>query len=413
MTHRPDRAGPLRGVKVLDLTHVMAGAYCTMLLADLGAGVIKIEKPRTGDDTRRMGMMTSHGESAAFMAVNRNKRSAVIDLKSHEGVEVLLRLASTADILVENFRPGTMQRLGLGYDALAAVNLGLVYCSISGYGTTGPYAHQGGFDLVAQGMSGLMSLTGEPGRPPVKVGVPICDLNAGMFAAQGALAAYIHARASGQGQHVETSLLEAGIAYTVWESALYFETGDVAEPTGSAHRLSAPYEAFRTKDGYITVGAANQRNWERLCVAIGREALLADERFAQPSDRLTNRDALAALLSDVFRMRTTQAWVELLTREEVPCGPIYDLAQVHEDPHVQARHLVVDVDHPTAGVTRSLVVPIRLSATPTSVRLPAPLLGQHTEPILLESGYTPAQVEHLLAVGVIEATSAEDAREAE
>jgi crotonobetainyl-CoA:carnitine CoA-transferase CaiB-like acyl-CoA transferase len=384
----------------------MAGAYCSMLLGDLGAEVIKIEKPDGGDDTRRMAAHTPHGESPAFMAVNRNKRSVVIDLRLSDGAEVLTRLASTADILVENFRPGTMQRFGLGYEVLRTVNRALVYCSISGYGATGPYAHKGGFDLVAQGMSGIMSITGEPGRPPVKAGVPICDLNAGMFAAQGAMAAYIHRLSTGQGQHVETSLLEAGIAYTVWETALYFAYGDIAEPTGSAHRLAAPYQAFPTLDGYITVGAANQRNWERLCAAIDMEQLTSDERFADPGQRLAYRAELVSLLTEVFLSETTDVWVERLNAEEVPCGPIYNIAEVYEDPHVQARGVLVELDHPLAGPIKNISVPIKLSVTPTNVRRPAPLLGQHTHEVLMEGGYSAQQIEKLLSAGVVGGSSA-------
>lgn len=411
MTHPPD-SGPLYGVKVLDLTQVMAGAYCTMLLADLGADVIKIEKPEVGDDTRQMAMHTSHGESPAFMAVNRNKRSVVIDLRLPEGAEVLSHLASTADILVENFRPGTMKRFGLDYEVMRTVNHALIYCSISGYGATGPYAHKGGFDLVAQGMSGIMSFTGEPGRPPVKAGVPICDLNAGMFAAQGVMAAYIHRLSTGEGQHVDTSLLEAGIAYTVWESALYFATGEIAEPTGSAHRLAAPYEAFPTLDGYITVGAANQRNWERLCAAIGLEELVSDERFADPGMRLAHREELASLLTEVFSAATTEVWVERLDAEEVPCGPIYNIAQVYEDPHVRARDVIIELEHPVAGSTKTVGMPIKLSATPASVRQPAPLLGQHTYEVLTASGYSAQQIDDLASARVVQSVATTDAQPA-
>ena len=264
---------PLGGVVVLDCTQIMAGPFCTLLLADMGADVIKVEKPEGGDDNRRMGPPFIAGRSAAFLAINRNKRSLALDLRSEKGREVFLRLVEQADVVVENFRPGAMERLGLGYRQLGEIKPSLIYCSISGFGQTGPYRERGGFDLVTQGMSGLMSVTGTPGAPPVKVGVPITDLTAGMYGAYGILSAYIHRLRTGEGQMVDTSLLEAGIAYTFWESAVYFATGEIPGPLGSAHRLTAPYQAIRTKDGYINIGAATQSTWEGLCRAIGREEL--------------------------------------------------------------------------------------------------------------------------------------------
>ncbi|WP_219419640.1 CaiB/BaiF CoA transferase family protein [Pseudonocardia nigra] len=394
--------GALAGVRVLDVTQVMAGAYCSMLLADMGADVVKVEKPGTGDDTRRMGEFMPHGESPSFMAVNRNKRGIVVDLHDPRGVDVLRRLAAESDVLVENFRPGTMARLGLSYEDLCQVNPELIYCSVSGFGSTGPYSEQGGFDLIAQGMSGVMSFTGEPGRPPVKTGVPICDLNAGMFAAYGVLTAYIHRLRTGLGQYVDTSLLEAGIAYTVWETALLFAKGDVARPTGSAHRLSAPYEAFPTADGWLTIGAANQRNWERLCVAVGRSDLLIDERFANAGTRLAHRAELAEQLGTVLGTRSTAEWVDHLREAGVPCGPIYDIQQVYDDEHVRAREMLVEVEHPRAGRNQQIGVPVKLSVTPGRVHSPAPVLGQHTREVLTEAGLPEREVAELIAAGVVE-----------
>ena len=282
----------LEGMKIVDCSQVLAGPFCTMLLADMGADIIKIEKPAGGDDTRHMGPPFVSGESAAFLAMNRNKRSVVLDFKQKGGLEAAKRLASDADVMIENNRTGTMDRLGLGYEEMSAANPALVYCSISGFGRTGPYSKRAGYDLIAQGMSGLMSITGMPDSPPVKVGVPMADLNAGMFAAYGILSAYIHRLKTGEGQYLEVSLLESALAYMVWESGIYFTTGDVSRPLGSAHRLSAPYQSLKTRDGYINVGAPNDTNWERLAHTMGRVDLLEDDRFTDNAGRMANRSDL-------------------------------------------------------------------------------------------------------------------------
>ena len=386
---------PLEGVKVLDLTQIMAGPYCTMMLADMGADVVKVEKPNGGDDTRRMGPPFIEGESAAFLGINRNKRSIVIDLRSDPGRELAQRMARQSDILVQNFRPGALERMGLGYEQVREINPAIVYCTISGFGATGPYARRGGFDLVTQGMSGLMSVTGHTDGPPVKVGVPICDLNAGMFGAIGILTAYINRLRTGQGQHVDTSLLEGGIAYTFWESAMYFATGDVPDPKGSAHRLTAPYQAFETSDGYVNVGAANQANWERLCAAIGRDELVSDPRFVAPSDRMSNVDELVSTLEDIFSQESSAHWLKTLENAGVPCGPIYDLEQVYADPQVQSREMMVETDHPVAGRVKNIGIPIKLSETPGRFQRPAPTLGQHTDEVLRELGCSDAEIDKL------------------
>jgi crotonobetainyl-CoA:carnitine CoA-transferase CaiB-like acyl-CoA transferase len=392
-----DVDGPLAGVRVLDLTQVMAGAYCSALLADMGADVVKVERPDRGDDTRAMGG-GDVDSSPAFAAMNRNKRGLALDLKDARGAAALRRLAAAADVLVENFRPGTLDRLGLGYADLRELRPELVYCSISGFGATGPYSRQGGFDLVAQAMSGLISMTGEPGGGPVKVGVPICDLNAGLFGAYGVLSAYVHRLRTGQGQLVDTSLLEGGIAYTVWETALLFGAGEVPGPLGSAHRLSAPYEVLPTADGHVAIGAANQRNWLRLCEVL--DELPADERFADNRARMAHRVELAGELAGRLRRRTTEEWVAALSAAGVPCGPLYDLEQVYADPHVQARDMLVSTQHPRLGEVRHIGPPVKLSATPARIRRTAPLLGEHTREVLAEAGLDGAEIDGLLAAGV-------------
>ena len=397
----PEPALPLEGVLVVDCTQIMAGPFCTLLLADMGADVIKIERPDRGDDSRRMGPPYIHGRSAAFLAINRNKRSLALNLRSEEGQGVLKRLVERADVMVENYRPGTMERLGLGYEELRKVRPSLVYCSISGFGQTGPYRERGGFDLVAQGMSGLISVTGTPDGPPVKVGVPITDLTAGMYGAYGILSAYIHMLRTGEGQLVDTSLLEAGIAYTFWQSAVYFATDEVPGPLGSAHPLSAPYQALGTSDGYLCIGAATQPTWEHMCHAIGREELLADSRFATNGDRKKHESQLANLLEETFSRNTTQHWMEVLEAEGVPCGPINNLAQMYSDPQVRSREMLVELEDPELGTLKNIGIPVKLSRTPGRIRRRAPDLGEHTQEVLLEAGYTTDEVSRLLESGVV------------
>lgn len=392
---------PLAGMVVLDLTQIMAGPVCTMLLADLGADVIKIEKPDGGDDTRRMGPTLAAGWAAGFMALNRNKRSLALNLRDDRGAAVLRRLLADADVLVENFRPGVMARLGLGYEQLAAIKPRLVYCSISGFGGSGPYARRGGFDLVAQGMSGLMSVTGFPDSPPAKVGVPITDISAGTLAAYGILCAYIHALKTGQGQIVDASLLEAGLAYTIWESALYFATGEIPGPLGSAHRVSAPYQALRTADGYLNIGAATQGTWEQFCRAIGQDALIDDARFKAPADRKAREGELAELLEVALTRQTTAYWLELLEQAGVVAGPIYNMEQVYQDPQVQAREMVVDLDDPELGRLRHIGIPVKLSATPGQIRRRAPALGEHSAEVLRAAGFAAGEIADLAQAGII------------
>ncbi len=394
-------AGPLAGMVTLDLTQILAGPMCTMVLADMGADVIKVEKPNGGDDNRRMGPPFIKDWSAGFLAVNRNKRSLALDLRSDAGRRVFLRLVEYADVVVENFRPGVMQRLGLAYEQLAAIKPSLVYCAISGFGSTGPARNRGGFDLVAQGVSGLMSITGHPDSPPAKVGVPITDLTAGLFAANGIMAAYIHALKNGEGQMVDTSLLEAGVAYTVWESSVYFAEGEIPGPLGSAHRVSAPYQALRTRDGHLNLGAATQPTWEQLCRAIGREDLLEDDRFRAPWDRKAREEELAALLEETFSTDSTAHWLQLLDAAGVVAGPINNMEQVYRDPQVLAREMLVNTEDPVLGTVHNIGIPVKLSATPGGIRRRAPALGEHSAEVLLERGFTQEEVDALMGEGTI------------
>ena len=392
---------PLAGMVVLDLTQIMAGPVCTMLLADMGADVIKIERPNGGDDTRRMGPPFAGGWAAGFLALNRNKRSLALNLQDEQGRQVFRRLLETADVVVENFRPGVMERLGLGYAELAQDRPSLVYCSISGFGGTGPYRNRGGFDLVAQGMSGLMSITGFPDSPPAKVGVPITDISAGTLAAYGILCAYIHALKTGQGQTVDTSLMEAGIVYTIWESALYFAEGEIPGPLGSAHRVSAPYQALRTADGYINIGAATQATWEQFCRALDLENLIEDPKFKIPGDRKAREAELAELLESTLTRETTAYWLELLEKAGVVAGPIYNMEQVYRDPQVQAREMLIDLEDPELGVLHNIGIPVKLSATPGRIRRRAPALGEHSVEVLQAAGFSEADVAELVNAGVV------------
>ena len=389
----------LEGVRVLDCSQILAGPFCSMLLADMGADVIKIEKPNGGDDTRRMGPPFIDTESAAFLAMNRNKRSIVLNFKEQSGVQAMKTLVKDADIVIENYRTGTMARLGLGYEDLKNINPGIIYCSISGFGRTGPYANRGGFDLVAQGMSGLMSITGVPNSPPVKVGVPIADMNAGMFATYGILTAYINKLRTKKGQYLEISLLEAAIAYTVWESAGYFATGDIAEPLGSSHRNSAPYQALKTKDGHINVGAPNQSNWERFANAIERSDLVTRNEFKDNASRLVNRKSLETELELTLTTKTSSKWLEVLEKSGVPAGPILNISEVWNDPQIEARNMKVTLDHPTAGKITNIGLAAKLYSTPGRITKPAPLLGEHTREILVDAGYSKKNIEDLIDSG--------------
>jgi crotonobetainyl-CoA:carnitine CoA-transferase CaiB-like acyl-CoA transferase len=394
--------GPLRGMRVLELAQIMAGPTCGMLLADMGADVIKVEKLPGGDDSRGYREPLVNGVSAPFMVLNRNKRGIALNLKHPAGRGVLLRMVRIADVLTENYRRGTLERLGLGYDVLAAENPGLIYCAVSGYGRNGPHADKGGFDLIAQGFAGLMSITGEPGRPPVKTGNSVADINAGILAAVGILAAYAHKQRTGEGQVVDTSLMEAALQQTYWHAAIYFATGHSPGPTGSAHLLTAPYQAFATRDGWINIGGANQANWERIADVLGHPEWRDDPRFATNSARMTHLAALTDAMNEVLATRTKAEWISAFDAAGVPAGPVHTIGEALEHPQTRAREMVVELSHPQAGATRALGCPIHFSLTPTRVSRPAPLLGEHTRELLREYAYDDAEIDALIASGVVE-----------
>jgi crotonobetainyl-CoA:carnitine CoA-transferase CaiB-like acyl-CoA transferase len=390
-------SGALDGVRVLELGQVMAGPFCALQLCDMGADVIKVEPPE-GDPTRRMGAGTGT-DSVAFGVLNRGKRGIVIDLKSPEGREALMRLAARADVVIENFRPGVMRALGLDYASIAAVNPRVIYASISGYGQTGPDAAKGGFDLVAQGEAGLMSVTGEPGRPPVKAGVPITDLGAGLFALAAILAALHHRHSSGRGQYIDTSLLEAGLALSVWESAEFFASGAAPEAMGSAHRFLAPYQAIRCADGHITIGAGTDRLFTVLAGSLGHPEWTGLPEFGDPGARVRNRGALIEKIEAVTSTKPKAQWLAELGAAGIPCGPINTYAEAFADPQVQFRQMVVRTEHPTLGLMQTLGSPIKMSGTPTITSRRAPLLGEHTREVLREAGFADEEIELVGAGG--------------
>ena len=384
--------GPLAGLKVIDLTHVMAGPTCTLMLADMGAEVIKIEKVPQGDDTRHTPPSIGD-ETASFLMMNRNKRGMALDLKKPSATKVLGRLLESADVLVENFGPGVMERLGFGYEQLRAKHPALIYCSLSGFGRTGPYKDRRGFDLVAQAMSGIMSFTGEgPGRPPVKCGAPLSDITAGILAAMGILAAYTHRLKTGEGQWVETSLYEAALVQTYWQSAIALATGIAPKAMGSAHPLNAPYQAFEAADGWIVVGGANQKNWQRIAEAIGAPELVDDPRFLDSAARMAHLKELEGELAARFCTKPSAHWLQLLEQQGVPCGPVRDMLQALADPQTIARDMVVEVPHPKLGRVKTLGIPVKFSGTPVKIRSGAPVYGEHSHEILSECGFNADEI---------------------
>ncbi|MFC0270468.1 CaiB/BaiF CoA transferase family protein [Metabacillus herbersteinensis] len=386
---------PLSGVKILDLTQFLAGPYCTMVLSDLGAEVTKIERFPGGDDSRRLGPFIND-EGYCFAMPNRNKQSLALDLKSTKGVEIFHSLAKQADIIIENFRPGVAKKLSIDYETIQSINPSIIYCSISGFGQTGPYSQKGGFDIIAQGITGFMRMTGEPGGRPAKFGIAINDIAAGATALYGILGAYIHKQNTGEGQYLDTSLVDAGLAWTVWESAAFFGKGEVAEPTGTRHRRSAPYQAYRTQDGYVTVGAGNQRLWERFCIqVIERPSWAKSGKYVNLQDRMDNIDELEKDIEEVLMQQPTSYWVERLDDAGVPAGPVYTYDQTLNDPHVQARGMVQEIEHPKLGKIKTLGIPIKFSKTPLQIRKPAPWLGQDTTEKLKEIGLSDSEIESL------------------
>jgi crotonobetainyl-CoA:carnitine CoA-transferase CaiB-like acyl-CoA transferase len=370
-----------------------------MLLADMGARVIKVEPP-AGDSTRSMAGARG-SDSPAFNAVNRGKLGIVLDLQEARGREVFTRLARTAEVLIENYRPGVMAKLGLDYETLRKQNPRLVYGSISGHGQTGPWSNKGGFDLIAQGLSGVMSVTGRPNEAPVKAGIPLTDLGAGLFALIGILAALRHRDQTGQGQHVDTSLVDSGLALSVWEVTDYFSSGQVPGPLGSAHRMTAPYQAFKCSDGYITIGAANDRNFAKLARLLGHHEWLTDPRFIADHQRVAHREELAGLIEAVTVREPRAHWIAELEKAGVPCGPILDYEDALTTPQAMAREMTVDVEHPTLGKLRTLGTPIKMSATPLNPRRRGPMLGEHTDDVLQWAGYSTDEIEQLRYSGAV------------
>jgi len=374
--------GPLDGIRVLDLTRVLAGPYCTMFLGDLGAEVVKVEQPGVGDDTRGWGPPFTGGESAYFLCVNRNKKSITVDLKSQEGVALLRRLAERADVLIENFRPGAMERLDLGEKDLRAANPRLIYASLSGFGADGPMSDAPGYDLIVQAWGGLMSITGQAEGEPSKVGVAIIDLVAGLMLGKSIAAALFAREKLGIGQKIDTSLLEAEVACLINVGSNYLVEGNIPRRWGNAHPSIVPYQSFKTADGYLVIGVASEGIWRRFCQAIGRTEWADDSRFEKNSNRVENRSLLIGLLAEMFLSHSTDEWLKLLNSAEVPCAPVQTVDQVFKAPQVLHREMLVQVEHPTAGPVRMAGIPVKFSATPASVRLPPPLLGQHNEEVL-------------------------------
>ena len=378
----------------------MAAPTCGLMLSDMGADVIKVERLPNGDDIRKLAPFVE-GVSSPFVMMNRNKRGIAIDLKSVEGQAVLKDLIKDADILIENYRQGAVEAFGVGYEEVKKFNERLIYCSISGFGRSGPYSSKGGFDLVAQGMSGLMSITGESAdRPPVKVGAPVTDITAGVLGAMGILGALFKRGKTGKGQLVDTSLFEAGIMHTFWQSSVYFGSGEIPKAMGSAHPLMAPYQAFKTKDGWINVGSANQGLWEKLLVVLGAEKVLSEEKFSDPNRRLENLSELEELLTDFFGREKTEVWIEKLEAAGIPAGPVLNIEEMSLDPQTIARRMVREVGN--HGETFKVIGhPVKYSDYDTQIELSAPKLGEHTREIMAEIGYNEKKINLLLEKGSV------------
>ncbi len=395
-------SGPLQGLKVIEFAHIMAGPVCGLMLADMGAEVIKVEKIPAGDDTRRMLPPAIGDESAAYLMMNRNKRGIALDLKSQAGRDVAVSLIDNGDVVIENYRKGTMDRLGLGYPQMRERNPGIIYAELSGFGRTGPYADRAGFDLVAQGMSGLMSITGEGGGgPPIKCGAPVTDITAGILAAMGVLGALFSRTHTQRGQRVDSSLFEAGIMHTYWQSAITMATGVAPGAMGSAHPLNAPYQAFQTRDGWITVGAANQANWLKLLDVIEATWMAQDKRFETNIQRMQHLPELVKVLNGTFIQYDSSHWLKRLEQAGVPAGPVLDIAQMHADPQALARGIVTQAPHSILGEVATLGHPVQYSETPSSIRRGAPVYGEHTREVLAEHGYSKQQIESFLHDGVV------------
>ena len=393
-------AAALDDIKVVDLTRTLAGPFCTMLLGDMGAEVVKIEEPSQGDETRNWTPFWN-SESTQFLTFNRNKRSVAVNLRAPEGVALVRQMAAGADVFIESFRAGALERMGLGYDAIRADNPGIVYCSISGYGRTGPLAEMPGYDLIIQAYSGLMHLTGEPDGLPLRVGFSLVDLFAGMMAYGTILTALRQRERTGRGQWVEAALLDGQVAALSYHATRYLGTGEEPHRMGSGHPSLVPYQSFASSDGYFILGCAKLGLWERMCAGIGREDLLADPRFATNTDRVAHRAECVGILADYFKGQSTDYWVSLINQAGVPCGPINRVSEVVSNPQILARNMIAEMEHPNVPGLKTPNSPLKLSESPASIRRPPPLLGQHNAEVLAEQGYSAAQIADWQARGVI------------
>ncbi|WP_227937904.1 CaiB/BaiF CoA transferase family protein [Alkalihalobacillus deserti] len=392
---------PLSGVRVIDISHVLAGPYCTMVMGDMGADVIKVEQYPDGDMMRATGPF-NNGISYSFSMINRNKKGLKVNLTTEEGREILYRLVKTADVFVENFRPDVVKKLGIDYETLKKLNPDLIYCSISGYGQTGPYKNKGGLDIMAQGMSGIMSMTGESNGRPVKVGIPIHDIGAGLTALYHILFAQIHKMRTGEGQYIDVSLVESGLAWTVWEAAAYFGSGEVPAPSGTRHRRMAPYQSYRTKTGYILIGVVSQRLWDKFCIqVVEKEEWKEDPRFATVNDRIEHVDELEEAIESVLTKESSDFWLKKLESSGIPCGPIYNYDEVMKHEQIIGRDMIIEYEDPVAGPMKTLGFPGKMSKTPAQFQSRAPRLGEHTEAVMRELQYSEEEIQQFKQNSII------------
>ncbi|MHA2007769.1 MAG: CaiB/BaiF CoA transferase family protein [Promethearchaeota archaeon] len=392
---------PLEGIKILDLSRALAGPYCSMMLADMGAEVIKVEMPGRGDDSRAWGPPFQEGESAYFMSVNRNKKSITLNLKKEKAIEIIHKLIKQSDVILENFRPGTMEKLKLSYNEVKEINPNIIYCSISGFGQDGPYRLLPGMDQVLQGMGGLMSITGEPNGPPIKVGVAVADIAGGMFAAYGIMVALFNRQKTGKGQKIDNSLLDNQIAWLTYRAGSFFMSGEIPKPLGSGHPVIVPYQAFKAKDSYFNIAVGNDQLWERFCKAVGLEQIIKDPKYVTNSMRVKNREEVEKIIQDLFVTKKAEYWLSILNDAGVPCGPIYTMDKLFSDPQVLHRNMVQELNHSKAGSIKVTGVPIKFSDTPGEILTAPPVLGQHTKEILIALGYNEKNIEEMYQAKII------------